>query len=72
MSQFNIKTSSISMMDKKKNNEETVDLKTVNKRNGRLTKMLRSTAAASVLEFNQTLFLRVCLARLSGSEQLDS
>ena len=48
-----------------------LDCKTVNKGSGR-PKMFRSTAAALVLlEFDQTLSLRICLARISGSEQLE-
>ena len=46
--------------DRLKRHEETVDRKTVNKGSGRQTKMLRSTAAASVLEFDQTLSLKIC------------
>ena len=56
MSQF-FKTSSILMIHLKKKHEETVDRKTALKRSISLTKMLRSTAAASVLEFDQTLSL---------------
>ena len=43
--------------DPLKKHEETVDRKRVHKRSTRLTKMHRSTAAASVLEFDQTLSL---------------
>ena len=43
--------------DPLKKHEETVDRKRAHKRSTRLTKMLRSTAAASVLEFDQTLSL---------------
>ena len=57
--------------DPLKKHEETVDRKRAHKRSTRLTKMLRSTAAASVLEFDQTLSLRICLACTSGPEQLE-
>ena len=67
MSQF--ETSSISMINIKKH-EETVDCKTAHKKSRRLTKMLRSTAATSVLELDQTPSITICLANISGSDQL--